>query len=182
MKQPAEPFSTVPAPSPAPVVVPSQSTASAPPAVVTAAPSRVRPAITGGERVQLLLAGGLWAVAAVVLGLRGAGWLVGVPWALPAALGGVALGVLKARFLLDRVARGVARRIHDRGPEASIVGFLSVRSWVVVVIMMAGGHALRLTEVPRPVLGVLYVAIATALALASRAYWSVMARGWSELR
>ncbi len=57
-----------------------------------------------------------------------------------------------------------------------------MRSWVVVVIMMAGGHALRLTDIPRPVLGVLYVAIATALALASRAYWSVVARGWSVLR
>ncbi len=142
----------------------------------------MRPALVTGERVQLVLAGTLWLVAAVILGARGAGWLVGIPWALPAALGGVALGALKARFLLDRVARSVARRIHDRGPEASIVGFLSVRSWVVVVIMMAGGHALRLTDIPRPVLGVLYVAIATALALASRAYWSVVARGWSVLR
>lgn len=146
-----------------------------------APPSLVRSAITTGERVQLVLAGGLWLAAAVVLGLRGAGWLLPVTWALPLLFAGAALGLLKARFLLDRVARGVARRIHDRGPQAPVAGFLSVRSWVTVVVMMAGGHALRLTEVPRPVLGVLYVGIATALAFASRAYWRVLYRGWDSL-
>jgi len=181
MKHPTEPRATILPPATAPVVASSALSADSAP-LPAAVPSGVRPAITRGERVQLLLAGGLWVAAAIILGVRGAGWLLAVPWVVPAAFGGVALGVLKARFLLDRVARAVARRIHDRGPEASVVGFLSVRSWVVVVIMMAGGHALRLTAVPRPVLGVLYVAIATALALASRAYWSVMARGWSVLR
>lgn len=163
-------------------------TVTAPPVAVPAlqpepqAVAHVRPSLAAGERVQLILAGGLWVVAAVILGVRGVGWLVVAPWALALAVTGVALGVLKARFLLDRVALGVARRIHDRGPGASVAGFLSVRSWVVVVIMMAGGHALRLTAAPRPVLGVLYVAIATALVLASRAYWLVLGRGWSALR
>lgn len=141
----------------------------------------IRTSIVAGERVQLALAGGLWLVAAAILGVRGIGWLLPVEWTPLLVGAGVLVGIVKARFLLDRVARGVARRIHDRGPDASIVGFLSVRSWVVVVIMMAGGHALRLTATPRPVLGVLYVAIATALALASRTYWRVLGRGWSTL-
>jgi hypothetical protein len=135
-----------------------------------------------GERVQLVLAGGLWLVAATILGARGIGWLLPVAWTPLLLAAGVLVGMVKARFLLDRVARGVTRRIHDRGPDASVVGFLSVRSWLVVVLMMAGGHALRLTAAPRPALGVLYVAIATALALASRTYWRVLGRGWSTLR
>jgi hypothetical protein len=141
-----------------------------------------RVSLVTGERVQLVLAGGLWMVAAIILGARGSGWLTPVAWTPLLLAAGVLVGIVKARLLLDRVARGVARRIHDRGPDASIVGFLSVRSWVVVVIMMAGGHALRLTSAPRPILGVLYVAIATALVLASRTYWQVLGRGWSTLR
>lgn len=175
MEQTTEPRAAVTVTAPAPVAVPALQPE--PQAV-----AHVRPSLAAGERVQLILAGGLWIVAAVILGVRGVGWLVVAPWALALAVTGVALGVLKARFLLDRVALGVARRIHDRGPGASVAGFLSVRSWVVVVIMMAGGHALRLTAAPRPVLGVLYVAIATALVLASRAYWLVLGRGWSALR
>jgi hypothetical protein len=140
-----------------------------------------RTVLANGERVQLVLAGGLWLVAATVLGVRGIGWLLPAAWMPLLLVAGALVGLVKARFLLDRVARGVARRIHDRGSDASIVGFLSVRSWVVVVLMMAGGHALRLTTVSRPALGVLYVAIATALALASRIYWRILGRGWSRL-
>ncbi|HET6498466.1 MAG TPA: hypothetical protein VFH17_05410, partial [Coriobacteriia bacterium] len=81
-----------------------------------------------------------------------------------------------------RVAEGVAQRIRDRGPDAAVAGFLSMRSWVVVVIMVATGHALRLTSVPRPVLGVLYVAVATALTVASRTYWRILVSGWREPR
>jgi hypothetical protein len=141
-----------------------------------------RTSLVSGERVQLVLAGGLWLLAATILGVRGIGWLLPVAWTPLLLAAGVLVGIVKARFLLDRVARGVTRRIHDRGPDASVVGFLSVRSWLVVVVMMAGGHALRLTAAPRPALGVLYVAIATALALASRTYWQVLGRGWSTLR
>lgn len=172
MKQTTEPRAPVSVtPPPVVVEVPVPPTAT----------SSVRPVLTPGERVQLVLAGGLWIVAALILGMRGAGWLLPVEW-MPALFAvGVVLGLVKSRLLLDRIARGVSRRIHDRGPTASIVGFLSVRSWVVVVVMMAGGHALRLTAAPRPALGVLYVAIATALVVASRTYWRVLARGWDTL-
>ncbi|MDF1542974.1 MAG: hypothetical protein RQ731_08330 [Anaerosomatales bacterium] len=179
MKRTVEPRATVSIPSEASGTM----TASAGiPSFADAVPAAlVRASLVAGERIQLVLAGGLWLVAAAILGIRGIGWLLPVAWTLLLAGTGVLVGTVKARFLLDRVARGVARRIHDRGPDASIVGFLSVRSWVVVVIMMAGGHALRLTATPRPVLGVLYVAIATALVFASRTYWRVLGRGWSTL-
>lgn len=175
MEQPVDSCATVPSSVPVVGAAPVAPSVDAMPDIV------VRPSLVAGERVQLVLAGGLWLVAAAILGIRGAGWLLPVAWAPLLAGAGVVIGVVKARFLLDGVVRGVARRIHDRGPDGSIIGFLSVRSWVVVVIMMAGGHALRLTTTPRPVLGVLYIAIATALALASRTYWRVLGRGWSTL-
>ncbi len=134
-----------------------------------------------GERLQLVLAGVLWAVAAVILASRGVSWLLPLASWPALLLGGIALGALKARYILRPVARKVIERIRDRGPAAPVAGFLSIRSWVVVVLMMAGGHALRLTAAPRPVLGVLYVAIASALLIASRAYWRVHAYGWSEI-
>lgn len=138
-------------------------------------------AIEGTERAQLALAGVLWLMAATMLGTRGALWLAGSRWALAFALVAVVLGIVKARYLLDRVARSAAARIRDRGPGAPVAGFLSVRSWVIVGAMMTLGYALRLLGTPHLVLGLLYTAITTALVVASRVYWCALAKGWSTL-
>ncbi|MDY0087821.1 MAG: hypothetical protein RBS78_04660 [Coriobacteriia bacterium] len=138
-------------------------------------------AIAGTERAQLALAGVLWLAAATMLGTRGAGWLMGSKWTLVLALAAVVLGVVKARFLLDRVARSAAVRIRERGPDAPVAGFLSLRSWVSVGAMMTVGFALRLLGTPHLVLGLLYTAITTALLVASRVYWCAFAKGWSAL-
>ncbi len=159
---------------------PMEQTVESPSALACEEPAAVL-TVSAGERVQLTLAGGLWAAAALVLAWRGTGWLIDVNWWPALVFGGLLAGCLKARFLLDGVAKSVALRIRARGPQAAIAGFLSVRSWSVVVLMIAGGHALRLTATPRPLLGVVYVAIATALAIASRLYWRVLSAGWGVL-
>lgn len=137
--------------------------------------------LAGTQRVQLVLAGTVWLIAACILSLRGARWLAGSRWMWPLVLGAVALGVLKARILLDRVVRSAAKRIRDRGPDVSPTGFLSLRSWAVTGAMMALGYLLRLTPLPHVVLGVLYIAIATALIVASRVYWRAVGKGWDAL-
>lgn len=134
-----------------------------------------------GERVQLAFAGVLWATGAAVLASRAVVWLLELSYPLASALAllGVGVGLIKARYLLDGVAKKAAARIRERGPAAPVAGFFSVRSWAVVLSMIALGHALRLTATPRPVLAVLYVAVATALITASRVYWRFHATGWS---
>lgn len=123
-------------------------------------------------RVQLALAASMWFVASLILGIRGTIWLAQTDsWLLLFGLA-AGVGVLKARFLLDRVARKAAARIHERGRSECAGGFLSWQSWALVAAMIAGGHALRLTATPRPVLGVLYVAVGVALLVAGRIYWS----------
>ncbi len=140
----------------------------------------VAPVTARGERAQLAFAGLLWATGAAILGVRGIGWLLPVDLAIALIAGGVVLGVLKARFVLDPVARKAAARIRERGPSAPVLGFFSVRSWAVVLSMVALGHLLRLTALSRPVLGVVYVAVATALVVASRVFWRFHTRGWSS--
>lgn len=138
------------------------------------------PSTARGERLQLAFAGMLWAAGAAVLGSRAAVWLAETPLGLALILvtAGVLVGLVKARYLLEPVARKAASRIRERGPHAPVAGFFSVRSWAVVLSMIALGHALRLTAVPRPVLATVYVAVATALVVASRVYWRFHAGGW----
>jgi len=140
----------------------------------------IAPTVARGERMQLAFAGMLWATGAAVLGSRAILWLAETPVALALSLaaGGVILGLVKARFLLEPVARKAASRIRERGPSARVAGFFSVRSWAVVLSMIALGHALRLTDIPRPALATVYVAVATALLVASRVFWRFHAAGW----
>lgn len=130
---------------------------------------RLKPRL--GARTQLLLAGFVWYAVAISLGLRGAGWVIGSEWSTLLVVVGLVLGALKGRFIMQRVASSAIDRIQERGRDKCAGGFFSWKSWLVVLVMMAGGHALRLTAIPRPILGALYIAIAMGLLIAGRLYW-----------
>lgn len=150
------------------------------PTDIAAAVEPVAPVRTGihrfkptmSVRMQLLAAASMWLVASLILGVRGALWVGRSDWWFALLFLGVTIGAVKARFLLDGVARRASARIRARGCSACAGGFLSWKSWVLVLSMIAGGHALRLTATPRPVLGVLYVAVGFGLLIADRIYWS----------
>jgi len=128
--------------------------------------------------VHLLLAAIMW--SAVGAGLL----LFGVRWAgaghLPAqwllvGLAGV-VGALKARYVLRRTALRMIQRIGERGDGRCIGGFLSVRSWLLVVVMTTMGRLVRGSDLPRAVVGLIYVTIGAALLLASGYVWQARRR------
>lgn len=131
--------------------------------------ARFKPRLSA--RAQYVLAGTVWFAAAVALGVRGLAWVIAGDWSALLLAAGVLLGLLKARFIMQRVAVRAIDRIRERNRDKCAGGFFSWQSWLVVLIMMAGGHALRLTPMSRPMLGTLYVAIATGLLVAGRLYW-----------
>jgi len=121
----------------------------------------------------LLLAAGLWTVVALLLllfGIRWA-WKVHTPYFWPLIAAALALGLVKARFVLDRTAVRMIERIRTRGDGRCIGGFQSLRSWAFVLLMVVAGRLLRGSALPRIVVGLLYVAVGTALLLATRRLW-----------
>jgi hypothetical protein len=129
-------------------------------------------------RAQLAAAAGLWTVVGLGLGSAGGLWSLSVP--APASLGllalGACLGLVKAALVIRPMARRNAQRILARGDGRCFGGFLSWKSWLFVLAMMAFGALLRASPVPRPVLGVLYVAIGVALLTGSTPLWRTFAR------
>ena len=95
-----------------------------------------------------------------------------LPVTLIIAAVAIALGFLKARFILDRSARRVTDRIECRGDRRCIGGFLSWRTWLLVLAMILAGRLLRASPLPVPIRGVLYAAIGVALLTASRLLWA----------
>lgn len=120
-----------------------------------------------------------WLIASTALIVRGASSVVRSSWHAWALALGVALGVLKARLLLDRVAARAVMRIRARG-RAPFLGFFSARSWLLIAIMMGAGMALRAVvgndRFLAGVLGAVYIGVGTALLLADRAFWHAVFR------
>ena len=121
---------------------------------------------------HLMLAWLMWASVGAALVFFGARWSLQVgpvlaPWLMA---GAIAVGLAKSRLVLDRAARRIVDRIRARGDGRCLGGFLSLRTWGLVVLMMASGRLLR-SSLARGIIGPLYLAIGTALCLSSRLSW-----------
>jgi len=128
-----------------------------------------------GARVQLFGAASMWLIGSWMLLMRGTGYVHDRHWHAWALAAGLALGVFKSRALLDGVARKAVTRIHERG-VAGFFGFFSLRSWLLISLMMGGGITLRHLVVHPGVIGAgimgaLYIGVGTALFLADRILW-----------
>lgn len=125
--------------------------------------------------VQLSLAALMWLTGTFILLIRGFGYIHDRHWHAWALSLGLMLGVVKSKTLLDRVARKAVERIRIRG-RGNIMGFFSLRSWLMVAVMMGGGIGLRKLVVHPGVigagiLGTIYIGVGTALLLADRIFW-----------
>ncbi len=138
--------------------------------------ARFKPAARA--RTQLLLAALLWSLVGAGLATTGGRWVLGAGAWWPAALGaaGVALGLAKGRLALEAAARRIAKRIARRGDGTCLGGFLSWKTWLLILTMMGLGATLRHSDLPRAVLGVAYVAIGVGLLWGSRLLWTA----WKE--
>ena len=135
-----------------------------------------------GARAQLLAAAAVWLVGTAILLVRGVQYIVapeeyerfGYGIVLIAVMA-IAIGIVKARFILIRYAGKAVRRIRTRG-HACFFGLFAWSSWVFIIVMMGGGVLLRHSPLVdswggRTFLGILYVAVGTALAIADVVFW-----------
>ena len=135
-----------------------------------------------GIRVQLVAAALLWLVGTSILLVRGVMYIVAPEeyarfgyWIVLIALVAVAIGLIKARFILIKYANKAVLRIRTRG-HASFFGLFAPSSWLFVVVMMGGGVLLRQSALVdswwgRTFLGIVYIAVGTALAIADAIFW-----------
>jgi hypothetical protein len=135
---------------------------------------RIKPSVS--RRTLLLLAGLLWIGVGTMLLRFAAGWLQAGQVAHLFAL--VAVGVLAAllihHFGFLRVVDKNLGRILPMEGKRCVFSFMSWKSYLVVVLMMAMGVGLRHSPIPKPYLAVLYIGIGLALILSSVRYLRVV--------
>ncbi len=120
--------------------------------------------------VHLFAAPLLWSGIGVLLMVRGTGWIgPGRPRLL--LLAAVGLGTLKSFLVLDRTARRNVERIVRLRDGTCLGAVYSWKTWLLVLLMMGSGIAMRTLTEPGKVIGTLYVAIGWALLFSSRFGW-----------
>lgn len=140
--------------------------------------SRLLP--SAGVRTQLLAGALMWLVGSSILLVRGMLYIQGRSWHAWALAAGLALGVIKSRYILEGVAIKAVTRIGERG-RAWFFGFFSGKGWLLIALMMGSGMALRRLivhpgQVGAGILGAVYIGVGTALALADRVFWHAAIR------
>jgi hypothetical protein len=89
------------------------------------------------------------------------------------ALVGAGLGIIKARFVLNRVIGKNIARIRQLSPHKEkicLFAFQSLQAYVFVAVMVTLGIALRATPLPVSYLFTIYVAIGLSLLLSAVEY------------
>ena len=127
------------------------------------------------RKTHLLLAALLWSVVGVILMIRAAFWLVHAHLTV-LAVPAVVLGSLKSHFVLDKTAIKSINRILLLEDGTCLGAVYSMKTWLLVMVMMTMGILLRHSALPRPWLGILYATIGWGLFWSSRLGW----RAWQQ--
>ena len=124
-------------------------------------------------KTRVFMAALLWTCIGLMLMVRGGYAVVGSghEWLLVVAL---AIGTLKARVILDRVAVKNMRRIFEKGEFSCLGGVYSWKTWLLIVAMISLGRFLRASTLQEWLVGLIYMTVGCSLLWSSRKVWAKM--------
>ena len=86
---------------------------------------------------------------------------------------GLIVSLLKNRFVLSKLVNKNINRIEANGNKQWLFSFMTLKSLIMIIIMMSAGITLRHSSIPKQYLSILYIAIGTALMLSSIKYFVI---------
>ena len=127
------------------------------------------------KRLLIALSGIIWSVVGIILGNLAVGWL----WttrgqnSLWFGLTGIILALIIHHFgFLKLVDKNIARILAKKG-KVCIFGFQPWKSYLIIVIMVGMGIALRHSSLPKHYLSIIYIGFGGAMLLSSLRYYRI---------
>ena len=138
--------------------------------------NRFRPAVR--KAVLFFVAGSVWLCVGMMLLGWSRLWLSDVDGLIRYALagGGLLLALCVHAFGFSKIADKNIARIMLMSDENCVFAFISWKSYLVILVMVAMGAVVRHSAVPMEYLSVLYTGIGCALILSSVRYMDVLVK------
>jgi len=119
----------------------------------------------------LLPAGFIWLGVGIMLCTMAIGWLQSAAHPVVFAAAGISAGTLISLFGFGKIAGKNIERIEALPGERCFFSFITLRSYLLVLVMISFGIALRHSSLPRTFLSVIYIGIGVALGISSIRYF-----------
>ena len=120
-----------------------------------------------------LVAGLVWSGVGIILCILAVSWFAHMDWpaSVSGALTGFGIGVAVYKYGFSLIANKNIDRIALKPDKVCFFAFQAWRSYILILIMMVLGYALRHSPLPRMIIATIYLAVGTALALSSSLYY-----------
>jgi uncharacterized membrane protein len=131
---------------------------------------RIKPAVT--KTVLLFLAGFVWFCVGTMLLVLAYSWLADATRTIFFAFFGLGIGLalLVHHFGFLKIVDKNIERILPMVEKKCLFSFITWKSYLIIIVMVAMGSFLRHSAIPRHYLAVLYIGIGLALVLSSLRY------------
>lgn len=126
------------------------------------------------DKTVLIAASGLlWSAVGILLCKRALGWLTSAPGHGPLwpGIAGILLALMIHHFGFLKLVNKNIDRIRAKKGKVCIFGFQPWKSYVIILIMITMGQALRHSALPKPWLAVVYIGFGGAMLLSSVRYF-----------
>jgi hypothetical protein len=136
---------------------------------------------TAGKKTLMIMAGSMWCAVGAMLVWRAAVWLniFRSPSQSETLYGaaGLAAGLVIHRYGFSRLAGKNISRLMGLAGRRSIFAFITVKSYLIIPVMIALGILLRHSPLPVGLLSAVYCGIGTGLFLSGARYFCMPGRG-----
>jgi hypothetical protein len=91
---------------------------------------------------------------------------------IPIVIAAIILGIIKGRFALLPFVRRTVARIRRRGDGSPLYGIFSLKTWLLIAVMILLGRVLNLLAIPQEMRGAVQAAIGLGLLATSLPFWT----------
>ena len=142
---------------------------------------RIKPAVT--KNVLLFLAGFVWFFAGTMLLVMAHSWLSDATRAVFFAFfaAGIGVALLVHHFGFLKIVDKNIERILPMVDKKCLFSFITWKSYLIIIVMVAMGSLLRHSAIPKHYLAILYTGIGLALILSSLRYLRVFVQELTKI-